>query len=91
METWYRLNMISFGSRPRIEAVEVERETDKFVIISGRRRSKSDGYESYHRTWADARYELISRRTRAYEAALEALNHAQSVLAEAEALTEPTP
>lgn len=42
------------GFRAEIVEVEVERETDKFVVINGRRDSKISDWQSYFDTYEQA-------------------------------------
>lgn len=45
----------------QIESVEVERESDSFVWVGGRRRIKISDYECYHSTGEDAKNYIIQR------------------------------
>jgi len=53
MKTWYKLFF------NEITLVKIKKETDKFVYIKGHREAKNSEYISYHKTWNDAKNELI--------------------------------
>lgn len=54
MSAWYR---VCLG---RIEPIEVERCTDNFVFIGGRRRARSSDWDSYHPSWQAAHEWMLS-------------------------------
>jgi hypothetical protein len=75
--------------RDLIVEVEVERETDKFVVIEGRREVKRSPYGGFFDTWEDAYsyIELLARNR--IEHCQKALIEAQEKLAKIEGLTKP--
>ena len=69
----------------KIEEVEVERESDKCVWISGRRQAK-DGWMQYHETWQAAKDYLVRRAERSVQAARSALERENSKLGNAKGM-----
>lgn len=63
---------------PRIEEVEVERETDSSVWVSGRRRSKISEFESFFETWDEAHRHLMAVSHSKVDAARRDLERANS-------------
>lgn len=82
METWYRAQSYSTS----LEAVEVERSTDAFVIIAGRRRSKFGEQEQLFRCRRDAEKWLFHQAMREIEACNSRLEKAKEKLAKVEKL-----
>lgn len=54
----YRAILSKWTPDTGIVAVEVERETARFIWIEGRRRAKRSEYYSYYDTWQEAKYVL---------------------------------
>jgi len=69
-----------------IQAVEVENETDCFVVINGRRRKKRSDYCNYFNTYDEAKAFLRQRAERAVSNAQSALDTARNELAKIRAL-----
>ena len=90
MTTWYKLsNWKGYKDVSYISPVEVERETDSCIYIGGSRQAKSSNYNSYYRTWAEAKEALVARALRKHENAQDAFDRACRELLEAEAEREP--
>lgn len=70
---WYRVNY-----RKIPERVEVERETAKTLIISGRRVSKDSGMDKYYPTHQEAWASIIGRAKRIVDSARRNLNLAMA-------------
>lgn len=64
--------------RPEIKEVEVERETDSSVWISGRRRGKITDFESFFDTWEDAHSHLLKLSRANVDGARRHLEHVNS-------------
>lgn len=47
--------------RITVKEVEIEKETENFVFINGRRVSKDTQYESFHDSRAEAKNEILKR------------------------------
>jgi len=77
---WFRISRWSW--KPMIDAVEVERVTEHFVYVNGRRQARGDFFQ----TWEEAKAEMVREARRKVEAAATSLAHAQKELAEREAM-----
>jgi hypothetical protein len=53
--TWYKVNKWY----ERVDAVRVERSTDKCVWVNGSRRARISDYEQFFQTWAEAHAALM--------------------------------
>ena len=60
-----------------IEAVEVEKETDKSVWIDGNRSAKRSGYNNYFDSWGEAHLFLLDKAGRKLDSAKFSLQRAQ--------------
>jgi hypothetical protein len=84
METWYK---IEFG---RIKEVQIESETEKFVVLSdggpghARRESKDSGWRAYRKTKEEAENFVIDLLRHEYETAKVRLRNAQEDFKKAE-------
>jgi len=70
-------------SKPSVEIVEVEKETDKSVWINGRRNSKRSSYENYFDSLLEAKNYLYKRqesRIRLAEAQIKAAQERISII-----------
>jgi len=72
----YKTKSVRYSVYP-IEPVEVERETEKFVIIGGRRNAKASDYESYFDTWDQAHRHMTDRAQSIFDGARNGLASAQ--------------
>lgn len=54
MDTWYRVRGLKFYHTVRFEPVKVSRETDKFLVINGRRVAKRSDDERFFDSIAEA-------------------------------------
>jgi len=63
-----------------IEAVEIERETDKCIWVNGSRMNKVSSYYKFHESWPEAKEYLLARAERALESARRSLQRAQDEL-----------
>lgn len=77
----------SWGREP-IEAVEVERETDKCVWVGGSRLNKISSYYMFHDSWAEAKNHLLNRAERNLESARRSLQRCQDELGNIKGLKE---
>lgn len=71
-----------------IVPVEVDSETDKTVIIEGRRHDKRSDYEAYFDTFSEAKEHLIDRKKRKQDNCAARLDAATEELERAETLEE---
>jgi len=67
-----------------IDRVEIERETEHFVILKSKtfrgknnREAKDSGYHAFHKTWADAHDFLVKRAQARIDAARTSLRRAE--------------
>lgn len=74
----------------KIEAVEVGRETEHFVWINGRRRSRLGQYESYFDTWRLAKAHLVDVVDSKVSKLERQLAGARNDLSAIECMTDPT-
>lgn len=72
----------------KIEAVEVERETECFVWIKGRRNSKKTEYYNYFDSFNEAKSALLKNAVRALETAKKRVGFAEEELIKIEELKE---
>lgn len=56
----FMVRLSQYDVDANITEVDIERETDKFVWIDGRRIAKRSGWENYFDSWDDAKKELLS-------------------------------
>ena len=82
LTTWYR---VRWG---RIETVAVERETNRFLIIEGRRNAKRGGWENYFTTWQEAKAFSVRQARDEVDNAKRSLARAEGRLADIEASEE---
>lgn len=66
-----------------IDPVEIESETSQFVVINGRRESKSTSTYQYFDTYEQARYEIIEQKRRSVLEATARLRDAEEQYLEA--------
>ena len=90
MATWY----VTKQWPTQILPVEVEGETDKFVIIKdrsgkSRRNAKLGGYESYYPTWQAAHDSLLERATNILQGARRRLDEAEKEYGEISRMVQP--
>jgi hypothetical protein len=72
-----------------IKPVEVERETESSVWISGRRQSKRSSYQNYFDSWEEARAFKIEDCEREVAAARRELEYANSKLGNIKGMKKP--
>jgi len=82
----YKTGSVRYRVEPKIEKIEVERETKSTVWIKGRAERKHGEYHDYHDTWKEARdflvdnaYEHIDDKTNALEFAEKALDEVMAM------------
>ena len=69
METWYQVQKYIYGNQKFINQVEVEKSTDKSVWIRSEYRNQLDrhtihsDYDSYFRTFAEAKQFALKRQS----------------------------
>jgi hypothetical protein len=84
METWYRVDKWTTKRSNFINPVEVEKSTDKTVWIRNERRTKLDrhaissDYDSYFRTFAEAKEFALKRQSDKIESATNELIRRQA-------------
>jgi hypothetical protein len=71
--TKYKTTSCRWDVKAEITPVEVERESDAFIWIGGRRRNKVNDYVVYHDSWDEAYAFLLRKATEKVERAREAL------------------
>jgi hypothetical protein len=77
-----RNNMTKYRTKwQQIEAVDVEKESDCFVWINGRRNAKTSSYECYFRTFDDAKAYLLDKAECKVAVAQSTLDRARNELA----------
>ena len=72
-----------------IVEVEVERVSDAYVWINGRRRNRRGSWETYHESWEKAKAHLIAEAERECQQAAYQLDYAHAKLEKVRALTPP--
>lgn len=86
MPIWFQTN----GLAPRITPVEVERITERFVVLpNGRRAARGGTCESYFPTWEDAKVHLMTDAGNDVLAARRALEVANATLGNIKGLRPP--
>jgi hypothetical protein len=86
--TWYRATTWTYTDL--IEAVQVDSETPRYLVIGRRRTKRESADTSYHRTWGEAKAwleEKAQARATFYQGEAD---RAKARLAEIRALQEPT-
>lgn len=74
----------------RIDCVECERETDKFVWpLNGRRTAKITDWDMYHDTWEEAHEFLLIRANRAIDVAKKNIELASEHVVHLKSLKKP--
>ena len=73
----------SYSHLDWIDVVEIERETDAFVWIAGRRNNKRSDWENFFDTGEEAKLFLISKAQANLDAARQAVAHCEKKLDEA--------
>lgn len=77
-------------SGPRIEEVEIVRETDSSVfLLGGQRRAKVSECESYHDSWKEAHELLLARAEGRVSQARRALERANGALGNVKSMSAP--
>jgi len=86
----YKVNFHGdFHVNPKIEVVEVERETDSSIWVNGNRFSKRGAWKSYFNTFEEAKAALIEKQKEKNKRLERSLKRGTAVLNEVEALSEP--
>jgi acyl-homoserine lactone acylase PvdQ len=80
--------------KAEIEAVEVVRETEKFVVLRNSRgeyrEAKDSEYTIYHNTWEEAHCWLVDRARNKLSAAQSNLEYAERFVIEVSAMSSPS-
>jgi hypothetical protein len=75
----------------RINPIEVESETAKFVVLTNGRRMAKDAYSVIRPTFEECKAKAVERAHAKLERAKQELDRARSHLANMQALKEPQP
>lgn len=78
------------SNRPRIDVIEVDRETESSVWIGGRRRAKQSVWDCYFDTFDEAKAFLTAKAEARLTAARLRLNDAQGFAGNVKGLKEPS-
>ena len=81
--------MAAFWYRPKIEKVEIEKETDKSVWIDGRRHAKESSNEKYTDDFDEAKLFLLEIAERKLRSARLSLQNAQGFYGNVKGLKNP--
>lgn len=83
--------MIKYEAKPtwvEIKKIEVDSETNSFVIINGRRNAKKSDYKSYFNTFEEAKSHILEYWENEIKSARNTLEYRQSRLGNAKGLKE---
>lgn len=78
-----------YWGRSKIEAIEIEKETEKCVWVNGSRMSKHSDYCIFHDSWDKAKEFLLARAEQKLHSARSLLQYAQDELGNIKGLKEP--
>jgi hypothetical protein len=81
---------VAQSGRSKIDAVEVERESEQNVWVNGGRTAKRSSYKNYFDTWAEAHTFLIKRSESSLESARRMLVLAQGYHGNVTGMKEPS-
>lgn len=87
-QTWYRTGGARYPGT-EIDPVEIERETEEFVYINGRRNAKNSDYGNYFSSWVEAHSYLMARHSAAVSRHKASVRSAEENLRKVEALKPP--